>query len=72
MNVKLSPYQRAALGLLRGQPRPKPCGRFNEEEFLAGYKRPKRTKQQVAWNRFWRLKLQLAWSKVDNKYENQI
>jgi hypothetical protein len=59
--MKLSPYQRAALRLMRGKPKPKPFGKLIDGKFFTGTKSLHRTKQGRAWNTFWRIKLHVAW-----------
>ena len=57
MSIKLSPYQKAALRLMRGIPKPKPFGKLIDGKFLTGTKSLHRTKQGRAWNTFWRIKI---------------
>jgi len=60
MNIKMTPYQRAAEKLLRGQPKPKPFGKLIDGKFLTGTKSLHWTKQARIWRLFWRLKQQRA------------
>lgn len=69
MSIKLSPYQRAALRLMRGKPKPKPFGKLIDGKFLTGTTSLHRTKQGRAWNTFWRIKLHVAWH---NGVKNEV
>jgi hypothetical protein len=54
--IKLTPYERVAINLLRGQPKPKPFGKLVNGKFLTGTKSLHWTKQSRMWCAFWRLK----------------
>lgn len=56
MNTKLSPYEKVAEKLLKGQPRPKPYGKLIGNRFLTGTHSLHKTRQSVKWRMFWRLK----------------
>ena len=51
-------YERIALTLLRGQPRPKRFGSVIDGRFSTGTKSLHRTPQSRRWRLFWRLKSQ--------------
>jgi len=56
MNIKMTPYERIAQRLLRGQPKSKPFGKLIDGKFLTGTKSLHWTKQSRTWRLFWRLK----------------
>lgn len=49
-------YERIAMRLLKGQPRPKPVGRQIHGHFATGHQTLHRTRQSRTWRLFWRLK----------------
>ncbi len=51
-------YERIALTLLRGQPKPQRFARVWEGRLLTGTKSLHRTPQSRRWRTFWRLKAQ--------------
>jgi hypothetical protein len=55
MMERLSNRERAAQKLLKGIPKAKPFGMFVDGKFLTGTKSLHRTRQGVAWNKFWRM-----------------
>jgi len=54
--MKLTPYEKTAERLLRGQPRAKPFGKLIGNQWMVGTKSLHRTPQSVKWRAFWRLK----------------
>ena len=56
MSIKLSYYERIAVKLLKGQPKPKPFGKLIGNKFMRGHKSLHWTKQSRMWRLFWRLK----------------
>ena len=49
-------YERIAMRLLSGQPRPKPIGRLIDGHFVTGQQTLHRTRQSRTFRLFWRLK----------------
>lgn len=49
-------YERIAMRLLLGQPKPKRIGRLIRGHFVTGYQSLHRTRQSRIWRQFWRIK----------------
>jgi hypothetical protein len=53
-------YEKVSQRLLKGQPKPKRCGRVHNGRFFTGTKSLHRTPQSRRWQLFWRMKSRIV------------